>query len=1142
MSRHLRRFSIVFIALGFFVLLIPGWVFPQDEAVSKSGRSGWPLLQSPTLNTTHIVFAFAGDLWSVPRAGGAAVRLTSGPGVEANPVFSPDGSRIAFTGEYDGNVDVFVIPAAGGNPIRLTWHPAADTALGWTPDGRRVLFTSNRNSYSRFSELYTAGFEGGLEERLPLPMGYEASFSPDGRRIAYVPLPRAFTFWKRYRGGRTTPIWIADLSDSRIEKVPREESNDFNPMWVGDRIYFLSDRSGPVTLFVYDTKAKKLNRAIENSGYDLKSASAGPGAIVYEQFGRLNLYDLQSGKTSPVPVTVRGDMTEVRERFANVGEQLTSAGISPAGARAVFQARGEIITVPAEKGDARNITRSPGVMERDPSWSPDGRMIAYFSDESGEYMLHIQPQSGKGETIKISLADKPTFYSSPTWSPDSKKIAYVDCHLGLWYVDLAVKKPVRVDLERFYRGSYLMNPSWSPDSKWLAYSKRLPNYQAAIYLYSLETGKSAQITDGMSDARYPVFDAEGKYLYFAVSTDVGASLQPDMHSFSRPVSRSVYLTVLGKDEPSPLAPESDEEKGTEEKKPEEKKEGQAGPERAAASESSATEKPGAAKIKSEVGPTAAEKIPDVRIDFENILQRILALPLPPRNYVSLQVGKAGVLLAIETPPSLPGAGADRGLTVHRYELKARKSDIVISGVSEFEMARNGEKYLYQQGNKWFIGTLKPMSPSGDSGGAAPGAGGSSGAKALATEGIQVRVNPPEEWRQMFREAWRIEREFFYDPGAHGLDLAAAEKKYEPFLDHLASRRDLNYLFSEMLGELTVGHLGAGGGDMPEVKRVPAGLLGADYRVENGRYRFARVYNGENWNPQLKAPLTQPGVNVRAGDYLLAVNGRELTAKDNVYAFFENTAGKNVLLRVGPSPDGKAAREVTVIPVESEAALRNYAWIEDNRRYVDKVTGGRVAYVYMPDTAFGGFTNFNRYFFAQVGKEAVIIDERFNGGGNLATDIIEILERRMMSLVATRDGEDEVQPQGAIFGPKVMLINEFAGSGGDAMPWYFRSARVGPLIGKKTWGGLVGRAGAPRLMDGGFVSAPSSAVWSPTGEWIAENVGVPPDIEVEHDPALVRQGKDPQLDKAIEVVMAELANNPPKKPKRPVYPDYHKKSS
>jgi tricorn protease len=513
--------------------------------------------------------------------------------------------------------------------------------------------------------------------------------------------------------------------------------------------------------------------------------------------------------------------------------------------------------------------------------------------------------------------------------------------------------------------------------------------------------------------------------------------------------------------------------------------------------------------------------------------------MPARNYVNLQAGKAGTLLAVEAPPALPGVGGAPGTTVHRYDLKARRSDVVVGGVGFFEIARNGEKYLYSQGNRWFIAGLKPMPPAGAPA-APPPAPSASGANALPTDALQVRVNPVQEWRQMYREAWRIEREFFYDPNAHGYDLAAAEKRYAPYLEHIVSRRDLNYLFAEMLGGIEVGHLGVGGGDLPVIKRVPTGLLGADYKVENGRYRFVRIYNGENWNPQLRAPLTQPGINVSIGDYLLAVNGRELAGSDNIYGFFENTAGKQVLLKVGPSPDGQGAREVTVVPVPSETALRNYAWIEGNRRYVDKVTGGRVAYVYMPDTSIGGYTNFNRYFFAQVGKDAVIIDERFNGGGALATDIIAVLQRKLLSWVATRDGEDEIQPQGAVFGPKVMLINEFAGSGGDAMPYYFKAAGVGPLIGKRTWGGLVGRAGGPSLMDGGYVTAPSSGVWSPKDGWVAENVGIAPDIEIEHDPALVRQGKDPQLDKAIEVVMSELAKKPPVKPKRPAFPNHYKK--
>lgn len=1084
-----------------------------------SAPAGHWLFQKPALSATDIVFVFAGDLWTVPRAGGEAKRLTSSPGSETNPVFSPDGATIAFTGEYDGNIDVFIMPAAGGVPRRLTWHPAADVALGWTPDGRRVLFTSGRESYSRFNELFTAGLDGGLEEKLPLPMGNEAAYSPDGSRLAYVPIGRAFSAWKRYRGGRTTPIWIANLSDSAIEKIPRQNSNDFNPMWAGDKVYFLSDREGAVALFAWDTKAKKVMRAYASGEFELKSAAAGPGAIVYEQFGGLGLYDLKTGQASPVPITVSGDMPEVRERYVSVGDRLSNAGISPSGARAVFEARGEIVTVPAEKGDARNLTNTMGVMEREPAWSPDGKTIAYFSDASGEYTLHLQPQGGVGEVVEIALDEKPSFYNTPRWSPDSKKIAYFDAHLALCYVDVTEKKPVRVDKDRYWggRGSA---PAWSPDSKWLAYDKRLPNYMGAIFLYSVETGRTTQVTDGMSDASLPVFDADGKFLYFAASTDSGQAIQPDIHSMSRSVTRSIYLAVLPKDEPSPLAPESDEEKG-EEKKPDEKKPGDA-------KNGAKPEKPAAA---------ADSKPVAVKVDFDGLLQRILAVPLPARNYQDLQAGKAGTLLALEYPPALPGTGGGGGLSVHRYDFKARRSDVVASGVRFFQMTPNGEKYLSRQGDRWTIAALKPMPPAGAP--AAPPAP-PSGPGALALDGLQVRIEPRVEWRQMYREAWRVERELLYDPRAHGYDLAAAEKRYEPFLENIVSRRDLNYLFAEMLGGIEIGHLGVYGGDQPEVKRIPTGLLGADYKIENGRYRLARIYNGENWNPQLRAPLTQPGLRVSVGDYIIAVDGREVTGRDNIHSFFENTSGKQVRLKIGPTPDGKDAREMTVVPVPSDTALRNYAWIEGNRRYVDKVTGGRVAYVYMPDTSFGGYTNFNRYFFAQVGKDAVIVDERFNGGGALATDIIEFLLRKPLSYVATRDGEDEAQPQGAVFGPKVMLINEFAGSGGDAMPYYFKAAGVGPLIGKTTWGGLVGRASAPSLLDGGFVSAPSSGVWSPEAGWIAENVGIAPDIEIEHDPALVRRGKDPQLDKAIEVVLDGLAKNPPVKPKRPAFPDHYKK--
>jgi tricorn protease len=1078
------------------------------------------LLQKPALSRTQIVFVYAGDLWTVPRDGGDAKRLTSGAGIETNPAFSPDGSQIAFTGEYDGNVDVFVIPAEGGVPKRLTWHPAADITLGWTPDGKRILFSSTRTSYSRLRELFTVGLEGGMAEKVDLPMGFEGAFSPDGTQLAYVPISRAFTAWKRYRGGQATPIWIATLATGHIEKVPREGSNDFNPMWAAGEVYFLSDRDGPVTLYAYDTRSKQVKRLLDNDSLDLKSASTGPGAIVYEQFGSLHLYDLKSGKTRAVNVRISGDMQEVREHFVNVGKKLHNAHISPTGARAVFEARGDIVTVPAEKGDARDVTNTTAVMERDPAWSPDGKTIAYFSDESGEYALHLRPQNGLGEVKKIDLG--PGFYFAPRWSPDSAKIAYLDSHLALWYVDINAKKSVKVDKDRYW-GVAALIPSWSPDSKWLAYSKRLESHLSAVCLYSTDSGQSTQLTDGMSDARDPVWDKDGKYLYFTASTDSGPSLEPDIHSAVRPVSRSVYLAVLGKDAPSPLAPESDDEKAVDEKKSPGK-----------IDEAKADEVKRDDAKKDDAKEDAQPKV-EVKIEFDNIGQRILALPLPPRRYVDLQVGKAGVLFALEAQP--PGAGENGALTVHRFDLKTRKSDVAIGGVRSFEISLNGEKMLCQQGDKWVISAPKPMATG--SGASPPPPPASDSDKTLKTEGIEVRVSPREEWKQMYREAWRIERDFFYDPKFHGLDLAATEKRYLPYLENVQSRADLNYLFSEMLGELTIGHLFVAGGDFPEVKHVETGLLGADYKIENGRYRFARVYNGENWNPEMKAPLTQPGVNVVAGDYLLAVGGREVRGADNIYSFFEGTAGKSVVLKVGPDASGANAREVTVVPVADEGGLRNLAWIEDNRRKVNLLTHGRVAYIYMPNTSLAGLTNFNRYFFAQVGKEAAIIDERFNGGGALATDIIEYLRRRLMSVVSTRDGADEMQPQGAIFGPKVMIINEFAGSGGDAMPWYFHRAGVGKLIGKRTWGGLVGRAFAPELMDGGFVSAPSSGVWNPDkGEWEVENRGIQPDVEVEFDPEAVRAGHDPQLEKAVEVVMQELEQNPVPHPKRPAYPNYH----
>ena len=1076
------------------------------------------LVQSPSMSKTQIVFAYGGEIWIVDRNGGDAKRLVTGSGIESGPIFSPDGTMVAYTGDYDGNEDVYVLSAAGGEPRRLTYHPGSDVALGWSPDGKRVLFRSTRNSFSRFERLFTVSVDGGFPTELPLPMGVQGSFSTDASQIAYVPrwnrrlgAAPAYRAIKHYRGGLTSPVWIANLSDSSIVKVPRDNSNDSDPMWIGDKIYFLSDRNGPVSLFLYDVKTKEVKELLKNEGFDIKSASAGPGGVVYEKLGSLNVYDFASGKSKRIDVRVAGDLPQVAPHFEKVGEHIVNAGISPTGQRAVFEAHGEILTVPAEKGDIRNITRSAGVADRDPAWSPDGKSIAYFSDESGEYALHISSQDGLAPVRKIDLGQPPSFFYTPVWSPDSKKIAYSDKRLNLWYVDLDHPTPVKVDADLFDSPLHEFDVAWSPDNKWLVYTKQLENHMRAVFVYSLDDKKATQFTDGMSDALYPDFDKNGKYLYFTASTNRGLSTGwLDMTSEAHPVTRAAYVAVLRKDLPSPIAPESDDEKAAEKK---DEKPSASSDQDKGKSENKDQEK---SKEKTEI---------KVTIDFDGISQRILALPISPQNYVGMFAGKEGILYLLEAPLVNVAEGPSQ-FSVQRFELKTRKTEKLVEGTRDFALSDNGEKMLYQQGESWFITAAdKPVKPSDGQ---------------IKTADLEVYVDPRAEWKQIFHEVWRIERDFFYDPHFHGLDLKAAEKAYEPFLAGITSRADLSYLFDDMLGNMTVQHMYVDGGTMPETKKVKVGLLGADYTIENERYRFSRIYTGENWNPQLHAPLTQPGVNVKEGEYLLAVNGCDLHGEDEVYSFFQETAGKQTVLKVGPNPDGSGSRDVTVVPVESENALRNLAWIEGNRRKVDQLSGDKLAYAWLPDTAGGGYTNFNRYYFAQVGKQGAVLDERYNGGGQLADYIIDYLRRPILAFVETREGETYAEPQEAIYGPKTMIINEFAGSGGDAMPWYFRKAEIGPLVGMRTWGGLVGIGGYPELIDGGEVTAPRWAIYGTKGQWEVENHGVDPDVEIDLDPKLVREGHDPQLEKAVEVLMQSLKDHPLPTYQRPEYPNYHPK--
>jgi tricorn protease len=1097
----------------FFLSFAFSLVWVQSAASLVLAQSNAPpILQKPTISRTQIAFGYGGDLWVVARDGGDARRLTTGMGIETDPIFSPDGSMIAFTGEYEGNVDVYVVPAAGGVPKRLTYHPGNDEAVGWTNDGKRVLFRSSRSNYTSFPRLFTMAIDGTFPEEIPLPIAERGSFSPDGSHIAYQPTPQSQSGWKNYKGGQTSPIWIARLSDSSVEEIPRKNSNDKYPVWLGDKIYFLSDRSGPVSLFEFDTKSKQVKQLIRNDGLDFKFCSGGPGAIVYEQFGTIYVYDLKSARSSKVGIRLSGDLASVRPHFEKVGTRIFNAALSPTGARAVFEARGEILTVPSEKGDPRNLTQTTAVMERDPAWSPDGKWIAYFSDESGEYALHVSDQMGLKSSVK-KIALPPAFYFSPIWSPDSKRIVFYDKFHNLFYIDLDKSSPVKIDTNLIGGPARTLSPAWAPDSRWIAYTKHLSNRLRAVFVYSLDTGKSTQITDGMSDALYTAFDQSGKYLYFTASTNVGPAISfADLSSLGHQVTRSVYAIVLRNDLPSPLAPESDEEK-----------EVKAAAEKPA--DKSPADKPEDKKDEAaSTGTPPAKKEPEppkpVRIDFENIDQRIIALPVPVRNYAGLIAGKANTIFLLEVPDGAQGPG----LTAQKYDLEKRKLDKLVDGVVSFRVSANGEKMLYRQGQQWIIQpAAQPPKP---------------GEGALKIADMDVYVDPKAEWQQMYNEAWRFERDFFYDPGLHGVDLVEFKRNYQPYLAGIGDRSDLNYLFTEVFNQLSVGHMFLGGGDIPHPNRVQGGLLGCDYQIENGRYRFARIYNGENWNPGLRAPLTQPGVNVKTGEYLIAINGRDLRATSNIYQFFEGTANKQVVIRVGPNPDGSNARDVTVIPLGSEGGLRNLAWIEGNRRKVNELSGGKLAYIYMPDTANGGYTSFQRYFFAQTDKQGALIDERFNSGGLLSDYIVQHLTRPLLNMIAFREGVDWATPAGAIYGPKAMLINQHAGSGGDALPWYFKKLQIGPLIGKRTWGGLVGVNGTPPLMDGGFVGAPSAALYGLNGDWEVENVGISPTIEVEFDPAAWRKGHDPQLEKAVEVLMSELEKNPRPQYKRPPYPNYH----
>ncbi len=1070
-------------ALLFFLLNIPVALFAIDPNDTR-------MLAQPAISATHIAFIYAEDLWVANRDGSQPQRLTVDEGVESSPYFSPDGKTIAFSAEYDGNIDVFIVPVEGGVPTRLTWHPAPDIVRGFTSDGKAVLFASQRAAFTtRYAQLYTVPVSGGMATQLEIPNATWAAYSPDGKQMAYNPLSDAFRQWKHYRGGTISNIWIFSFTDKSTIKIPQPQGgcNDVNPLWVGNTIYFRSDRNGEFNLFAYNTATKKIDQLTNFTDFPVLNASVANNTIAFEQAGYLHTLTVGETSSKKLKIGIAADLLELRPRYVKGTKYVRSGDISPTGQRAVFDFRGDIITVPAEKGDARNLTQTTAAHEKFPSWSPDGKTVAYFSDASGEYELHLKAQDGKG-AVKTFKLNGTGFYAYIKWSPDSKKISYVDNGRNLYVLDVASGSIQKIDADEFYvPGPFrYMFGDWSADSKWIAYNKVTETQFKRIYLYSVEQQKSFALTDGLSDATEPIFDKGNKYLYFLASTDAGPVINWfDQSNDDARSTNSIYLVTLQKETISPFAKESDEEKIPE-------------PADTSKAKKDAAEKKSTALV----------------IDWDGITNRIIDLPVKAGNYGSLGMGKADELLYVVYDE-------DGGGMMHKYDIKRRKDNEVME-MDGYQLSADGKKMLYSKGPIWGISSAGEKNE--------PGKG------MLNTEAVQVKIEPQAEWPQIFDEAWRVNRDYFYDPGMHGANWAAMKKKYEVFLPHLACRSDLNTLIQWMCSELAVGHhrITDRGEVLQNPEKVGGGLLGADYSIDKNRYRFKKIYGGLNWTPNLRSPLTEPGVNVKEGNYLIAVNGNNVTAAEDIYRFFENTAGKITELTISSGPDNAASKVVKVVPVASEAALRNRDWVESNLKKVNDATNGQVAYVYVPNTTNLGHEYFKRYFYPQANKKAIIVDERFNGGGQLADYYIDMLQRPYQAYWNMRYGKDLKSPSASIQGPKVMLIDETAGSGGDMLPWMFRKFKVGTLVGKRTWGGLVGILGFPEFMDGGGVTAPNVGIWTKDG-FVVENVGVAPDIEVEQTPSEIIKGKDPQLEKAIEVALKELEKNPQTEPKRPPYP-------
>jgi tricorn protease len=1117
-------------------LLLPA-ILVSTAAAFAQAEGETRLLRFPDIDKDKIVFVYGGDLWLVGAEGGTARRLTADPGEELFPKFSPDGRQIAFTGQYGGNRQVFVMSVDGGAPRQLTFHndigdlpPRGGTdnqVLGWTPDGKNILFNSHRTPWSeRIARPYMIAAGGGMEVPLPIPEGSAGVLSPDGTKLVYSPVMNEYRGWKRYHGGRASDLWIYDLARNTAERLTDYDGNDFMPAWIGNTIYFISDREGGIlNLFSLDPAShdfpRKTRKVTDHKDWDALWPSGDDRRIVYECGGFLWLFDPAAGQSRKVPIHVAGDLAHTLPYFKNVKSDIHSMALSPTGKRALFGARGDVFTVPAAKGEIRNLTRSPGVREIDPAWSPDGRWIAYLSDRTGEYEVWARQSDGSGEERRVTTGGT-IWRFPPLWSPDSKKIAFSDKDERLIWVDVASGKATEADRET---RSDLTDYTWSPDSRWLAYTKIGPSKLASVWVYSLDKGKAWQLTSDLTNEAEPVFDPQGRYLYFLSNRDFNLTFSSFEFDYVYTNPTRVYVALLAKDGPALFLPESDEESIPEETKgskpggaqklePAAKTARKAAPAKEAPEAEPKKAAEGTADAHDANTPDKAEApTKPVKIDVDGFELRVRAIPGPSGDYRNLAAGPDAVYY-------VTGAGTEAQLKM--YDLKEQKESVILPGVGNYELSADGKKILYNQGETYGIVDAKADQKVGDG--------------ALSLDRMELQIDPRAEWNELYVDAWRSLRDFFYDPAMHGLDWQAIRAKYAQLVPFLASRSDLDFILTEMGNELSAGHIYVERGDEPGPKRVENGLLGAEIEAHpSGVFRIAKIFPGENWNPDFRSPLTEPGVHVAAGDYILAVDGESTQGVDNFYRLLQNRAEGVVTLLVNSAPSAQGAHEERVRPISSEQNLRYLDWVQATRARVDKASGGRIGYLHLPDTAVKGNRELFKYFYPQATKDALILDDRYNGGGFIPDRMIALLSRPLLNYWAQRNVEPLTTPSFYHNGPKAALINGQAGSGGDAFPFYFREMKLGPLIGTRTWGGLAGLNFTPPLLDGGSLSAPSFRFYTTEGQWAVENEGVAPDVEVIDRPDEVAKGHDPSLEKAIAYLLEELRKNPPKKVPVPTPP-------